>query len=365
MRFIYKTDIFDAVISTLLKENKLNYSRLYDKVIQVLGRALSNRDFSMHLEKMSKENTLHKEDPGKRGSKVSYSLTENAKKENRLKILGIDENAEKRRILYQLLFLFELYGSDYEITEQDLDEFLSYIPASRKDMVVDYIGDVKMKGVAVLTFYKPVMGVEIMCIGSTKGKHDKAGNIYNIKLPGVSIRDFLNPNSNRHLSFSLPFDYINFTRKDVIDGIDVLQKANLIRPIMNINGETRYSLVNNQLRDLFDKIYCIHVRRLSFLEGKWSNYEKPTDDERKQIEFVYGKRKADKIINACYFRKQVRKKNQDRFLPVQHERNSYETGMNKINNDIQKLKEKYGNILSNYGFNEDFIESVSFMKNIQ
>ncbi len=70
---------------------------------------------------------------------------------------------------------------------------------------------------------------------------------------------------------------------------------------MNINGEIRYSLVNNQLRDLFDKIYCIHVRRLSFLECKWSNYEKPTDDERKQIEFVYGKRKANKIINACYF----------------------------------------------------------------
>ena len=89
-----------------------------------------------------------------------------------------------------------------------------------------------------------------------KGKHDKAGNTYNIKLPGVSIRDFLNPNSNRHLSFHLPFDHIGFTQEDVEDGIEILQKVNLIRPIMNINDETRYSLVNNQLRDLFDKIYC-------------------------------------------------------------------------------------------------------------
>ena len=33
--------------------------------------------------------------------------------------------------------------------------------------------------------------------------------------------------------------------------------------------------------------------------------------------------------------------------------------------ELGKLKEKYGNILSNYGFNEDFIEIVSLIKNIQ
>jgi hypothetical protein len=304
---------------------------------------------------MSKENRLHKEDSGKRGTQVIYSLTQKARKEYQLRILGIDKKAEKRRILYQKLFLFELYGSDYEVIEEDLDEFLSYIPASRKDLVIDEVIDTETKGGAILTFYKPIMGVDIVCIVSTKGEHDKAGNTYNIKLPGVSIRDFVNPNSNRHLSFPLPFDHVNFTEEDAEDGMDALQRVNLIRPVMNINGEIRYSLVNNQLRDLLDKLYFIHSRKLTLMQYKW-RYEKPTNDERNQIEYIYGKRKANKIINECYLERQARKKNREHLIPVQEERTRYESEINKIDKDILKLKDKHCNILSDYGFELDFVK---------
>lgn len=364
--FKYRKDIFDSVTTILLKEDRLNYSRLYSGVKQVLHRSLSNRDFSAHLEKMSKENTLHKEDPGKRGTPVVYSLTENAKRKYQLKILGIDEKSEKRKILYQLLFLFELFGSDYNITDEQLDEFLSYIPASRKDLEIDDIVDPETYGVPILTCYKPVMGVDIIRISFNESKYHKAETVYNVKLPGVSIRDFVNPNSNRHLSFPLPFDHVNYTHEEVEDGIDGLQKVNLIRPIMNINGEIRYSLVNNQLRNLLDKLYNIHIHKLTMMQSKW-RYEKPIDDERKQIEFIYGKNKANKIINECYLERQARKKNREHSVSaqVQEERTRYESEMNKINKYILKLKNKYCNTLSDYGFNEDFFKNLHFEKILQ
>lgn len=364
LAFKYRQDIFDSVTTILLKEDRLNYSRLYSGVKQVLRRSLSNRDFSAHLEKMLKENTLHKEDPGKRGTPVVYSLTENAKRKYQLKILGIDEKSEKRRILYQLLSLFELFGSEYNITDEELDEFLSYIPASRKDLEIDTIADPEIYGVPILTCYKPVMGVDIMCVSFKESKYHKAETVYNIKLPGVSIRDFINPNSNRHLSFPLPFDHVNFTQEEVEDGIDGLQKVNLIRPIMYINGETRYSLVNNQLRDLLDKLYYLHGRKLTLMQSK-CRYEKPTDDERNQIEFIYGKRKANKIINECYLERQARKKNREHFIRVPEERTRYESEMNKINKYILKLKDKYCNTLSDYGFNEDFFKNLPFERILQ
>ena len=91
------------------------------------------------------------------------------------------------------------------------------------------------------------------------------------------------------------------------------------------------------------------------MQDKW-RYEKPTDDERNQIEFIYGKRKANEIINKCYLERQDRKENREYFIPVQEERIRYESEINKIDKDILKLKDKYCNTISDYGFDQDFVK---------
>jgi hypothetical protein len=364
--FKYRQDIIEGIICTLLKQNKLTYTGLYDHVTKILGSALSYRDFERHINIMLQENRLHKDDSGRKGAKVFFSLTESGIKGYQLEVLGVNEKTTKQRILYQLIFLREIYGLDYSIYEQDLDFFLSNIPASRKDLVID--SEVKLEGISTNTFYKPIKGVSIWRVSLKENKYNKAETYYNIKLPGVSIRDLINPNSKRIISFPLPFDHIRFTEEEVRDGIYKLQNAKLIRPVIYINDEERYGLVNNEFRELLDRLYIIHREKLGLMQHKWM-YERCAIEEYKQMEFIYGKKKAHEIMNYSYqirqgIRKEI-KENKRLVQQVQRWQSDYNLRMAKVSEEIRKIKGKYYNTLSRYGFNQDFVENLLFEKIMQ
>lgn len=349
-----------------MKQKELTYSRLYDRVTEIVGRTLSHRDFVSNISKLLQENRLHNTGSSKKGVKVFYSLTESAIKGHQLEVLGINEKSSKRRILYQLIFLRETHGLDYSIYEKDLDFFLSHIPASRKDLVIE--SEDELDGIATSTYYKPIKEVRIHRVSLKENKYNKAETYYNISLPGVSIRDVINPNLGRRRTFPLPFDHINFTEEEVRDGINKLQNAKLIRAVMYINDEERYTLVNNEFRELLDWLYIIHDRKLGLMKLKWM-YEPSTIEEYKQMEFIYGKKEAHKIMNYSYqirqgIRKEI-KENKSRVQQVQQSQSDYNLGMAKISGEIQKIKGKYSNTLSRYGFNQDFVENLLFEKIMQ
>jgi hypothetical protein len=100
--------------------------------------------------------------------------------------------------------------------------------------------------IGTFTYYKPIMGIKILRRSflrrsSKESKYKKRETYYDIILPGVSVRDVINPNLGRRRTFTLPFDHINFTEEEVRDGIHKLQNAKLIRPVLYINEEERYS----------------------------------------------------------------------------------------------------------------------------
>jgi hypothetical protein len=349
-----------------LKENKLTYTGLYDHVTKILGSALSYRDFERQINRMLRENRLHKEDSGKKGAKVFFSLTESTIKGYQLEVLGINEKSSKRRILYQLIFLRETHGLDYIIDEQDLDFFLSNVPASRNDLVID--SQDEDEEIGTFTYYKPIKGITILRRSSKKSKYDKAETYYDIILPGISVRDVINPNLGRRRTFPLPFDHINFTEEEVRDGIHKLQNAKLIRPVMYINDEERYTLVNNEFRELLDSLYNIHREKMGLIQHRWM-YERSTKEEYKQIELIYGKKKAHEIMNYSYqIRQGIRKEiKEDKGLvqQVQRWKSDYKLQMAKISEEILKIKGKYSNTLSHYGFSQDFVENLLFEKIMQ
>ena len=103
------------------------------------------------------------------------------------------------------------------------------------------------------------------------------------------------------------------------------------------------------------------------MQLKWA-YEPSTTDEYKQMEFIYGK-KTQKIMIDCYQMRQGIKKeikeNKSTVQQVQRFQSDYNLGMAKISGEIQKIKGKYSNSLSHYGFNHDFVEDLLFEKIIQ
>jgi hypothetical protein len=103
----------------------------------------------------------------------------------------------------------------------------------------------------------------------------------------------------RRRTFPLPFDHISFTKQEVRDGIHKLQNAKLIRPVLYINDDERYSLVNNEFRQLLDSLYIIHIEIMGLIQHR-RMYERSTKEEYKQIELIYGKKKAHKIFLYSY-----------------------------------------------------------------
>jgi hypothetical protein len=357
LRFIYRPDVFDAIAISLLhiEGNCLSWSELYTSVKGILGRILSPRDFTRHLLKMIEEKRLCKEDQKTRGTKVYYSLSANSKNEYQLNLLGIDENAKRRRDLIQLIFLFEIFGTDYQINEEHINEFLSYIPGSRNDLVVEEIGDAP-RGAPIVTFYKPVNRVEIWHVRFEKSEFHEAESFYQIKMPGISLEDLVNPKSNRHLSFRLPYDHNTFTEAEAKDAIDTLLKANILKPVMSFAGQIRYSIADDRLSTLIEKLGYLHIRKLGLIELNWG-YQRPTVSELEQLESAYSKRIVDRIRNESYTRRQVIRRDKIHFPSI----SKYASGnMNDLDKEIVLLKEQYSDVLSKYGFNLGFIDSLCF-----
>lgn len=67
---------------------------------------------------------------------VNCSLTEKAKKKQELKILHHDEEAKKRRNLFQLLIFFEVFRSRNPVTKRQLFNFLKQIGISKNDLEI-------------------------------------------------------------------------------------------------------------------------------------------------------------------------------------------------------------------------------------
>ena len=89
---------------------------------------MSHRDFAICLQGMIDETIIYKiDETGKRGTRVYYSLSENAKQQQQLKMLNIDDNYWKRRSLYQILLYFHSFKRGVLLSERQLKYNLKQI----------------------------------------------------------------------------------------------------------------------------------------------------------------------------------------------------------------------------------------------
>src|SRR3954468_19012352 len=110
----YDNDIDNVIVDELASNGPISYLELEDRVVKRRGKTMSFETFNFHLKKMVKENVLKKDDRG-RGKQVFYSLTEDAKKQRQLNILGVNPNQLLFRRIYEKLFLYEIYHAPLNI----------------------------------------------------------------------------------------------------------------------------------------------------------------------------------------------------------------------------------------------------------
>jgi hypothetical protein len=130
----HREHIFNAIKICLLDrevkgEQRLNYNTLYDKVNDKIkesrGEGISPRDFSSELKLLVEEGKIQRtedEDSKRKIKPVYFSLTQNAKIEHRLGILGINLEQERLRRIYQLIFSYSAISPISNISQKQMNK---------------------------------------------------------------------------------------------------------------------------------------------------------------------------------------------------------------------------------------------------
>jgi hypothetical protein len=326
-----RTDIFNILAESLLQsETDFTYSALYQKVLSNIDYTLSHRDFVACLQAMVNENIVNKVDKtGKRGSKIYYSLTENARRQHQLRILKVDKDYEMKRSIYQLLIYFHSFKRGELLTRRQLNKklhefglrFEDFQQINRKQSQVSTQID-NIKYTEVKALLHPVRNICIVEYRDNKNSHLTRNNIvYYLYLPGFTVMEFImyikklarrkEPRPFSRYPPLVPYVfYRNFTDKEIEEAILLFHKASLIRIIPSIfTGETRYYLSDDSLIRFITIIMHIQEITVHKTLTKLAHIEKPDDNDRQVLGLYFGKKGTDfTIAKAHEIRKDLRKK---------------------------------------------------------
>jgi hypothetical protein len=358
----YRTDIFNAIAESLLQsETDLTYSALYQKVLDILDYILSHRDFVACLQVMVNENTVNKIDKsGKRGSKIYYSLSENARTQHQLRILKVDKDYETKRSIYQILLYFHSFKRGELLTQRQLNKKLFELGLRFEDLQQVNYGEDRVtaaltgniKYTEVNAFTDPIGNIAVVEYKDNENNRFAKNNVvYYLYIPGFTVTEFIiYIKKLRKMKEPRPFSdypplvpyifYRNFTDIEIKEAIELFNKAGLIKIIPPIiAGETRYYLSDDSLIGLITIIRQIQEIMVHKVITKLTYIESPDDNDRQILGYYFGKKAADiTIAKAHEVRKDLRKK-PDTNIESKKIIEEYD---NNINSLISSLDEIYG-----------------------
>jgi hypothetical protein len=356
----YRHDIFNTIITALIEEEDngenekklgLGFNKLYERckeILRISGLAYtpSRTDFSNHIRKMVEDNELQKIQDRSSKLKIKpelYSLTGDAKKRRHLNLLGVGNEHERFRKIYEKLFFWEFFHTRpipiaskqkmneiittlkqkldpsqicdlgwgqvtdvsndflrYEVGSKDYDEYWNY--EKKPEMIVQYIDNLYHVTVRPELFFTKREYWEAT-------KHSKkmlfAKHILN--LPGVSEEEFLIYNNR--------FSDVKFTVQDIEKAFLMLKQNGLIKPHLVFENRIRYVMTKDDLLKLIKEISQIFESELILLMFRWRYFEKPTEEEKKRLRWMLGETYARQIIqsaeNAMYENKKALRASRD------------------------------------------------------
>jgi hypothetical protein len=340
----YRHIIFNTIITALIEEEDkrenerkpgLGFNKLYKRCKEILrisglDYTPSRTDFTNHIRKMVEDNELQKIQDRSSKLKIKpelYSLTGDAKKRRHLNLLGVDNEHERFRKIYEKLFFWEFFHTRpipvpseqkmneiittlkqkldpsqicdlgwgqvtdasndflrYEVGSKDYDEYWNY--KKEPEVIVQYIDNLYHVTVRPEIFFTKREYWEAT-------KHSKkmlfAKHILN--LPGVSEEEFLMYNNR--------FSDVNFTVQDIEKAFLMLKQNGLIRPHLVFENRIRYVMTKDDLLKLIKEISQIFESELILLMFRWRYFEEPTEEEKKRLKWILGETYARRIIQLA------------------------------------------------------------------
>jgi hypothetical protein len=367
----HRKDIFRAIINTLEKDHRLNYSALFKEVNYKLDPSLKNRkdkqyaissrDFTKELNMMIKERRLNKTEDTSSKKKIKpvyLSLTQKAKIEHRLSVLGPNPEQERLRRIYQLIFFYSAISPIRNISQEQMDkiknnlekESWNHTDGSNVTDIV-YRSNLPIKYFRIITREFSGVGPK----GETKA-------IHYCKLWSFSEKEIVEIviNINRRRTQNgivTPFIHSLFplTWQEVNEAFVILRDNYLIAPIQDLFADgLRFVIADETLQDLINEIWSVHWRELELLKNRLNYSSPPSEEEEQWLRRIYGDNEATKIIADA-----------DRHRRSEQVRDVQKSGKyarDQIDSHIASIAKKYQTKVRECSFPTDLIENVCFRK---
>ena len=375
---VYIQKIDRTIIDVLSRHEKMSYRQLKKEVEKRCKRStkpILPKTWSTHLKTMQRENYLIKDDTGQRTRPVYYSLTEYAKQLRDLKILRMDPQRVVFLQIYANLFSGVIIeGNTY--VGVDLENILNEIHTSREELCVAAIKkkSVEYEEKPELTtlperplrtytaiYYKPTsLGVKIIETTSYREnifyKNRVEDTAYTYTVPGVSIED-------------LTHKYYTFNPRvtDCENALELLLRRNIISPIMDFRGKTRYVIADPELTNFITELYSFCEQENEFLNSKWQYLSGPTFKEEHSRKVLYSdETKTEKFFNKrelqrYQFKQAMKNKdNNDQILKLRTELDKKLQKFEKLRTlYTDYLKKKFHSTIDEYPFLCEIIQIIS------
>jgi hypothetical protein len=361
----------NAIVDELASHGSISYLELIDRVVKLRGKTMSFETFNFHLKKMLKENILKKDDKG-RGKQVFYSLTEDAKKQRHLNILGVNPQQLLFRRIYEKLFFYEIFHTPLNIasSQVDFNKILAELKVDIKDLRIVYRDVWELEGalkrdefslVDTKTIYS--VGISGISIVKTefwevkKYKNKKYATEYSFTLPGVSVDELI---KNDSLG-------AKFSHADVEAAFKLLIENGLIKPGIVFRGQRRFVIADDRLLNLTMALKWIHNDEWRFLLHKWMSFDEPTREEKERMNWLLGEEEATRIfkkveISRHEYKQIMKGKLINPNLSAQQYKRSLEQDLIKhksqLDEKIKKAKINHRETIQEYTFLHDIIKIV-------
>jgi hypothetical protein len=375
---VYIQEIDRAIIDVLSRIEKMNYGQLKKEVEKRCERTIPPKTWSTHLKTMQRENYLLKQDTWQRTQPVYYSLTEYARQLRDLKILRMDPQRVVFLQIYANLFSGIIIEGDTYVGD-DLEDILNEIHTSREELC---IAAIKKKSIEyeeyeekpelttvperrlrtyTAIYYKPTsLGVKIIESTSYREnifyKNRVEYTAYTYTVPGVSIEDM----THKYYTF-------NPCLSDCEAALELLLRRDIILPIMDFRGKTRYVIADPALTNFVNELYLFCELENEFLNSKWQYLGRPTFNEEHSRKALYSdETKAERFftfrgLQRHQFKQAMKNKNNnDRILKVQNELDKTLQEFEKLRTQYTDyLKKKFHSTIDRYPFLREIIQIIS------
>jgi hypothetical protein len=153
---------------------------------------------------------------------------------------------------------------------------------------------------------------------------------------------------------------------DCESALELLLRKDIIRPIMDFRGKTRYVIADPALTDFVTEFSRYCELENEFLNFKWQYLTGPTSNEEQSRRVFYSdEAKSAKFFNVRelqrhQFKQAVKKKNKEENLNLQ-------TGLKECSHEFEKIRleylnyiyEYYRGVINKYPFLREIIQIIS------